>query len=87
VLGPRLPKPKEERVPVDDAPEPEPEPEPDPLDVEFQSTVLRVAPIDPLSVEPVEESQIPNPNLPEPEEELPYGQMEEADGWDDDPSS
>ncbi len=65
VLGPRPPKPKEERVPVDDAPPPgpRPEPEPDPLDLEFQSTVLRVAPIDPLSAESVEESQIPKPNL------------------------
>ena len=81
VLGPRPPRPKEERVPVDDAPEPEPEP--DPLDLEFQSTVLRVAPIDPLSAESVEESQIPKPNLPELEEEPPYGQADEADGWDD----
>jgi serine/threonine protein kinase len=85
VVGPRPPKPAEERVPVDDAPEPEPEPEP--LDVEFQSTVLRVAPIDPLSAESVEESGIPKLDLPELEEEPPYGQEDEADGWDDAPSS
>ena len=51
VIGPRPPKPREERVPVDDAPEPNPQV----VDPEYQSTVLRVAPIVPLDGE-VEET-------------------------------
>jgi len=85
VLGPRPPKPVDPRAPVNDVPEPDPEP----LDVELQSTVLRVAPIDPLSVETVEEGQIPKSNLPELEEESPgkAEEVDEVDDWDDVSSS
>ncbi len=59
VLGPRPPKPPVERVPIDDAPEPGPAPESEdePLDLEFQSTILRVAPI---STDPAEAEQEAN---------------------------
>jgi serine/threonine-protein kinase len=80
VLGPRPPKPPDERVPVDDAPEPDPEE----LEPEYQSTVLRVAPLTPAGTEQgeidsgLEESPLDREAEQSPGEENP-------DGWDDFP--
>jgi serine/threonine protein kinase len=80
VLGPRPPRPQEERVPVDDAPEPGQ----NLVDPEYQSTILRVAPISPPTV-PMEEAatgQEPGLHDLESEEPLPDPESLEEE-WGD----
>jgi eukaryotic-like serine/threonine-protein kinase len=80
VLGPRPPRGREERVPVDDAPEPGQ----NLVDLEYQSTILRVAPIS-LPAVPMEEAgtgQESGPRALEGEEPLPDPESLEEE-WGD----
>jgi eukaryotic-like serine/threonine-protein kinase len=82
VLGPRPPKPAVERVPVDDAPEPEPEL----LEPEYQSTVLCVAPLTPMSPEQSDIKSLAEEDLLDREVEQSYAEGENRDGWEEFPS-
>jgi serine/threonine protein kinase len=78
VLGPRPPKPADERVPVDDAPEPEPQE----LEPEYQSTVLRVAPLTPVESEQSEIDSHSDESLLDQDVERSSAETENPDGWD-----
>jgi hypothetical protein len=79
VLGPRPPKPADQRVPVDD----EPEPEPQELDPEYQSTVLRVAPLTPVGPEQGEISSGTDESLLDQDAEHPGAAEGDSDEWDE----
>jgi serine/threonine-protein kinase len=83
VLGPRPPRQREERVPVDDAPEPGQ----NLVDPEYQSTILRVAPISPPAG-PIEEAGAEeDPAEPDLEREEPLPDPESAEEeWADLPT-
>jgi serine/threonine-protein kinase len=82
VLGPRPPKPADQRVPIDD----EPEPEPQELDPEYQSTVLRVAPLTPVGPEQGEVSSGTDENPLDQDAEHPDAAGGDSDDWDEFPS-